>query len=630
MSSFSDEQKQNLIKWLGIPSAIFFIAFCLTAGVYFAFVKNYENKIYPNIYVGQIKIGDLTVTEAQDHLDREADRLIENGIPFILNDHEINLMPIATTDGDATIETINFDTEKTIAAAFAIGHNQNFLDNLKERVLSLLYNHYTTLAFTLNEELVGKFITDNFSQYENPEKNATLSYTIENGAPKFSIQTSEAGKLIDRKKAIAELKNNLTDFNSHKITLEIKPSSPKLNPEKIKELLDEANLLAGKAPFTLLYKKQKWEIGKKQLADFLTIGRENEIILDQEKLTEFLMSKIATKINIAPIEAKFQMTGTKITKFQANRDGVSLDIETSIAKIENDLKNNATSTNLITITQKTSTSTQDVENLGIKEIIGIGKSNFSGSPKNRVWNIRTGANAVNGRLIAPGEEFSLLKTLGKIDGSTGYKPELVIKENKTTPEFGGGLCQIGTTVFRGATESGLPITQRRNHSYRVSYYEPAGTDATIYDPAPDFRFRNDTANHILIQSRFEGSNLFFEFWGTKDGRQVEKAYPTIYNIVKPQPTKIIETKDLKPGEKKCTEKAHNGADAYFDYKVTYPINPSSTSTEPEIKKTRFTSHYVPWREVCLVGIDPKKASSTPDIIASSTATIISTTTKKIE
>ena len=69
------------------------------------------------------------------------------------------------------------------------------------------------------------------------------------------------------------------------------------------------------------------------------------------------------------------------------------------------------------------------------------------------------------------------------------------------PEYGGGLCQIGTTVFRAAVNSGLPITERRPHAYRVVYYEPAGFDATIYDPRPDLRFINDTENYILIQTK---------------------------------------------------------------------------------------------------------------------------------
>ena len=153
----------------------------------------------------------------------------------------------------------------------------------------------------------------------------------------------------------------------------------------------------------------------------------------------------------------------------------------------------------------------------------------------------------------------------------------------------------------------MPITQRRNHSYRVGYYEPAGTDATIYNPWPDYRFINDTENHVLIQSRIEGDDIYFDFWGTKDGREIDISDPVISNITKPQPTKIIETLDIPVGERKCTEHAHNGADAYFDYTVTY--------NNGSIKEKRFSSHYVPWREVCLLGVKKlSTASSTEEII----------------
>ena len=65
--------------------------------------------------------------------------------------------------------------------------------------------------------------------------------------------------------------------------------------------------------------------------------------------------------------------------------------------------------------------------------------------------------------------------------------------------------------------------------------------------------------------------------------------------MRPGPTKLIETLDLPVGEKKCTEHAHNGADTYFDYKITY--------ANEEVKEERFRSHYVPWREVCLIGVE---------------------------
>jgi vancomycin resistance protein YoaR len=249
----------------------------------------------------------------------------------------------------------------------------------------------------------------------------------------------------------------------------------------------------------------------------------------------------------------------------------------------------------------------DINNLGINEIIGTGMSNFSGSPANRRKNIKNGASKLHGLLIKPDEEFSLIEALLPVNASTGYFPELVIKGNKTTPEYGGGLCQIGTTIFRTALASGLPILERQNHSYSVSYYLEnglPGVDATIYDPKPDLRFKNDTGNYILIQSRIIGDKLYFDFWGTKDGRTATQTKPKTWGVKSPLPTKITESPDLAPGQKKCTESAHKGITASFNYIVSYTDGHTATTT--------FTSVYKPWQEVCLIGASA--GSSTPAAI----------------
>ena len=111
----------------------------------------------------------------------------------------------------------------------------------------------------------------------------------------------------------------------------------------------------------------------------------------------------------------------------------------------------------------------------------------------------------------------------------------------------------------------------------------------------------------MIIARIEGDDLIYEFWGTKDGRQVtlpEKA--KVYNIISPGPVKYIETDELKPGEKKRVERAISGADAEFDYIVLYPNG--------EEKKTTFYSRYVAWPEVWLVGRDPNAATSTDELV----------------
>jgi vancomycin resistance protein YoaR len=154
-----------------------------------------------------------------------------------------------------------------------------------------------------------------------------------------------------------------------------------------------------------------------------------------------------------------------------------------------------------------------------------------------------------------------------------------------------------------ALDSGLKITQRRNHSYRVRYYEPVGTDATIYDPAPDFRFKNDTANHVLITAAIQnGDDMVFTTWGTKDGRVAKQENYKVFGITPAPATRYIETTDLPPGKVKCTETAHAGASASFDYVVTQVDGTEARET--------FKSYYKPWGAVCLKGVAAISAPAT--------------------
>ncbi|MCX6744921.1 MAG: VanW family protein [Candidatus Parcubacteria bacterium] len=213
---------------------------------------------------------------------------------------------------------------------------------------------------------------------------------------------------------------------------------------------------------------------------------------------------------------------------------------------------------------------------------------------------------MNGLIIPPGE-FSTVDAIGEVNAATGYFQEYVIKGDRTIPEYGGGLCQIGTTMFRVALYSGLPITERRPHSYIVSYYNPLGMDATIYGPHPDLRFNNDTGYNILLQIKIDGTELTFEFWGTSDGRKTEITDPVLYNWTGIPADKLIENIKLKPGEKKKMETGRRGADSHF---YRYITKADGVKAE-EI----FRSHYVAWPNIYEVGVTPKPEVPATDSIS---------------
>ncbi len=570
---------------------------------------NYKGKIYPYTKIGVLNMGGLSLKQAKNILDQKINNIETNGIDFKHQNKTINLSTsVVAFDSDMSYSIISFNINKTLALLYGDKEERTFSNYLINHVF-LSQEKTVSAVYNLDWLRVKKFLDNNFSELNILPQNAYFSI---NKKQKLQKNLERIGKRINYQQAQKKLENRLAKLEDKAINLYTNSEYPLIKKEdlnyldkKVESIVARGNLILGRPETKNNDSSKYWLVRPNVFITWISVKRNKDqinLFFNLDKIKNYLETNISSQIKKAAILPRFKIKNNKVVDWQLGKDGYKLNLDASAIKITKEFFTGKNKINLV-IDKIPAKNPDDKINLNIKEIIGTGHSSFIGSPANRRHNIAVGANALQGLLIKPGEEFSLIKSLGEIDDKSGYLQELVIKDNKTIPEFGGGLCQIATTIFRATLSSGLPITMRQNHSYRVSYYEPAGTDATIYDPLPDFRFINDTGNYILIQSRIDKNNLYFDFWGTSDGRVATTSKPVIYNIVKPKPTKIIKTTELKPGEKKCTEHSHNGADAYFDYKVIYPKN----STTSPIHKRRFKSHYVPWQAVCLVG---EQASST--------------------
>jgi len=581
----------------------------------------YADSFFPGTRLAGNALGGATYAAAQSIIAGRTDAFSRRGIAVTYGDKTVVIAATAITDTpDTAFDVFSFDTDASLRELFQKQHDTNLWQALAWQLRGSFLSPNIPLQTSLDKHKLTSLLEQNFSAFENPAESATIHVDDET----MRVAPETYGTKFDYTAITGEIERRLAFLDERPIHINLKTDYPTAFAADIEPLLAQASAILARTPFQFVIPPQsslnpdkKFLLDKATLAPLLTaktmtkkIGILN-VALKDEETARYLTETFVPFTDVAPTDAKFVVRDGKVSEFVSSKPGQKLNAAVSIQNFEELLQSvaeTATSTQTVAVVidaLPSEVTTARTNNLGIAEIIGTGHSNFAGSPANRRHNIAVGAAAVNGTLIKPDEEFSLLKTLGKVDASAGYLPELVIKGNATVPEYGGGLCQIGTTAFRGTLASGLPVIARQNHSYRVSYYEPAGTDATIYDPAPDFKFVNDTGNHILIQSRIEGNDLYFDFWGTRDGRTVEKTQPVIYNITLPPPTKIVETDTLAPGEKKCTEHAHNGADAYFDYAVTY--------ADGDKKEELFKSHYRPWQEVCLVGAK-KNSTSTPEIL----------------
>lgn len=165
--------------------------------------------------------------------------------------------------------------------------------------------------------------------------------------------------------------------------------------------------------------------------------------------------------------------------------------------------------------------TEDFDTLGIRELIGVGLSNFAGSDKNRISNFSNAAQKLDGIIIHPGESFSTLKTISPFTVENGYTIGKVIIDGKLEEEIGGGVCQAVTTLFRSWNNAGLEIAKTQPHSKVVGYYGNIGLDATLYEgvnyeSSVDLVLKNDSENSVLIQSVIQNGYEMFLLYSTKD------------------------------------------------------------------------------------------------------------------
>lgn len=323
-----------------------------------------------------------------------------------------------------------------------------------------------------------------------------------------------------------------------------------------------------------------------------------------DRIQEYV-NGLKTSLKKDPVDAVFKFENNQVLDFRSAQNGYTLNdtnLSTDICNSLVKLTTSADKKNSLTLTTNTfipKVNNADVNDLGIKDLLATGKSTFRHSAAIRNYNVEKGASIVNRVLVAPGETFSFIKALGDVSIENGYKQAYVIKKGQTVLDVGGGICQVSTTLFRAMLNAGLNIIDRKNHAYRVQYYEedmPPGYDATVFIPNPDLKFVNDTGHYLLIQSAYDGKNksLVYEIYGTSDGRQVEISNYRQWDATPAPPDVYIDDPTLPVGKVVQDEHRIPGLKTAFDWKVT--------RNGEVIRQKTFQSVYAAWAAVYRRGV----------------------------
>lgn len=585
-----------------------------------------SRRTLPNIYFAGEDVGNMTRQELELVVESRVDTFKSAAMVIGVRDSAGRDVAISTSADDLGI---GIDSQSSIDEIFTVGKSGNFPEDLLAKSQLIFGRNDIPPVYNIDYQLFSAKIFGLLSGHYTPARDATVIFDN-----RLQIVPDEPGQKLNFARLSSDLLNRVETLSNEPILVEFIREDPKVSSEGAARALDKIKLLANQR-IILVYGSDSWQLSGQNLMDIVkfspkglaggyvnrlevlgdpveiralrtteTKPLELDLSLDDQGIDSFV-DKIAKSVDQETVDATISFDGEKVSQFTPARDGQKLDGQLTKAavrekvSVDNSSPDKIIAINLPVEVTRARIANDQINSLGIKELIGRGVSYFAGSIPNRVHNLTLGSKRVGGSIVKPGETFSFNKSVGDVSGATGYKQAYVISSGRTILDDGGGICQVSTTIFRAALNSGLPIVSRTAHAYRVGYYEQhgfkAGYDATVWAPAVDLVFKNDTDHHVLIQAVVDtyDSRLQVDIYGTNDGRVVELGQPVLSNI-KPAPeAKYQDDPSLPRGTVKQADFAAQGATSVFTRKV-YKGN-------RVIIDDTFKSVYRPWQAVYLVG-----------------------------
>jgi len=224
----------------------------------------------------------------------------------------------------------------------------------------------------------------------------------------------------------------------------------------------------------------------------------------------------------------------------------------------------------ITLSSKVLTPRVPADSLkDVKDVLGRGWTDYGGSSNARCKNIENGVHLISGTILMPGESFSMLDHVVPFTAENGYELAPSIAEGSLVDTYGGGICQVATTLYLALLDAELQVDERHNHSMMVSYIEKSKDAAISEDGGKDLQFTNNLDVPIYIYGEADDGDLRFVIYGAEyrpEGREV--AYESKVSHTEKVEV-VIETSDSKPlGYFDCTTGGSEGIDAELIKVVT--------------------------------------------------------------
>jgi vancomycin resistance protein YoaR len=552
--------------------------------------RSFAGQILPNVSVRGQPLGGMSPGEASAALRlRYADWLRQ---PVALVYEGQQFTPSLEELG------VHVDMERTVGDAYGLGRGANPITSMREFYTAWRYGVEMPLYISVDEPRIKRYLARLARDLDRAPRDADLRVV------QARLETTPAivGRQLLVDEAAAETLRAIQGLTPATIALRDRPLAPAITDAEVTPVAERVGTLLA-APVTLSLGDRSWTWGPQELADLLQIRRDSGEVsatLDRELLYR-RVEPIALEVTKDPKEPRLRFENGALQIVEPGHDGATLDREASVAGLLEALWQPARAIPLAGEVVRPQVRPDNLATLGIQELVAEGKSAFPGSANYRITNIVAGARLIDGTLIPPGGQFEFNSLVEPVDESNGFVQGLAIVDNRTQQEWGGGLCQVSTTVFRAAFWGGFPIDERHEHGFRIGWYEiyePVGMDAAIFTgPYGDnLRFTNDTGNWLLVQTEVVPSEvtMYVRIYGTKPDRQVFQGGPVITKRLPPPSRPVyVDDPSVPAGVVRRTDIAQGGLELYITRTVV--------QGDQVLREDTFTTQFKPWPNIYVRG-----------------------------
>jgi vancomycin resistance protein YoaR len=575
----------------------------------------YAGKVHAGVAVSGLQLGGLTPAEAKSALELRVEQAQKSPITLTSADKSWTISP-------AELGT-KVDVAATVAAAMDVSRRSSFFVDRLHGFAMYFRDSQVPLVATVDEAKMDSALAKVYAALDLPPINAGLVFE----GQKIRVVKGQKGRVVDRPALAEQLKAVLVTLHTTEVPVPMTVKDPAVLADNYDQALQQAVTMTDSA-VKLVGGDRTWTLSPSDIIAYMDFSAKDEggvsilvSYLSASKMGPFLQ-EVAAAVVKEPVDAVFKSDGSKAWVVPAV-NGRKLDPEKTLQALnEAALSRDDRTAKCGYLVREPKLTTKKAEAMGIKDKLADYATKWVGTP-DRQTNVRITTEYASNVILAPGEVYDFNKQVGPRTPERGYKlAPGIVGPGKLEDVFGGGICQVSTTLFNAAFEAGLEILERRNHSIFINHY-PLGRDATVSTGTPNLRFRNDTAKYILIRGASDGINTKFVIYGTDDGRTVESTTSAFYDVVE-QTVKSTTNKSLGTGTSVVIEQGQPGR----RIKVIRVVKAADGTI---IHKNTFISSWEMFPKKIEVGAakpttTTTKATTTTTTKATTTTTVAPTTT----